>query len=193
MKEKIALVCIFGAGTFAVIMSVVRLQSIYQFTLSTDPSRDGIAVSLHMSSMMHRRHLTCLSQVNLWSMLEVNTAILCASVPALKPIFTWKKVQDFRRPNKFSGRTDDSLNSDSLSSKKNNVFFRKPSNASLYPHLETVNLTQLSSSRSPPASPTWKQNQTESRPPSSNRDDGGNDNEEHLDSSLHRQVAFNVV
>lgn len=45
-REKIALVCIFGAGTFAVIMSVVRLQSIYQFTLSTDPSRDGIAVSI---------------------------------------------------------------------------------------------------------------------------------------------------
>lgn len=45
-KEKIALLCIFGAGTFAAIMSIVRLQSIYQFTLSTDPSRDGIAVSL---------------------------------------------------------------------------------------------------------------------------------------------------
>lgn len=43
-KEKVALIIIFGAGTFAAIMSVVRLQSIYKFTLSADPFRDGIAV-----------------------------------------------------------------------------------------------------------------------------------------------------
>lgn len=36
-KEKIALIVIFGAGTFAAIMSVVRLQSIYVFTQTTDP------------------------------------------------------------------------------------------------------------------------------------------------------------
>lgn len=197
MKEKIALVCIFGAGTFAVIMSVVRLQSIYQFTLSTDPSRDGIAVSCRASKIRSLASQTSdcdtHTQVNLWSMLEVNTAILCASVPALKPIFTWKKVQDFRRPNKFPGRIDDSLNSDSLSSKKNNVFFRKPSNASLYPHLETVNLTRLSTSRSPPGSPTWKQNQSDSRPASSNRNDDGINEEDNMDSSLQRQASFHVV
>ncbi|KAJ4415021.1 hypothetical protein N0V82_007603 [Gnomoniopsis sp. IMI 355080] len=148
-KEKIALVCIFGAGTFAAIMSIVRLQSIYQFTLSTDPSRDGIPV-------------------NLYSMLEVNTAILCASVPALKPIFTWRKVQNFRHPNKYPGRMDDSIGSDGTA--KPDIFHRKPSDASLYPHLETVNLTHLSTSRSPPVSPTWKQDQHDSRPPSA-RDD----------------------
>lgn len=45
MQEKIALALIFGAGLFATIMSVVRLQSIYTFTLATDPFRDAIAVS----------------------------------------------------------------------------------------------------------------------------------------------------
>lgn len=44
MRERIVLFIIFGAGTFAAIMSVVRLQSIYKFTLSTDPFRDAIAV-----------------------------------------------------------------------------------------------------------------------------------------------------
>lgn len=43
-KEKAALTFIFGAGIFAAIMSVVRLQSIHKYTQSTDPFRDAIAV-----------------------------------------------------------------------------------------------------------------------------------------------------
>lgn len=46
LKERIALALIFGAGIFAAIMSVVRLQSIYTYTLATDPFRDAIAVSI---------------------------------------------------------------------------------------------------------------------------------------------------
>lgn len=69
MKEKVALVVIFGIGLFATIMSIVRLHTIYIYTLAEDPVRDGILV-------------------NLWSVIEVNAAIICASVPALKPLFT---------------------------------------------------------------------------------------------------------
>lgn len=127
-------------------------------------------------------------QVNLWSMLEVNTAILCASVPALKPLFTWKKVQEFRHPNKFSGRSDDPLDSDSQHNNKNGGFHRKPSDASLYPHLETVNLTQLSSTRSPLVSPSWKQEESESRPPSSKLE-----RDEDYASASQRQVALHVI
>lgn len=50
LREKIALALIFGAGTFAAIMSVVRLQSIYTYTLATDPFRDAIAVSSNFLS-----------------------------------------------------------------------------------------------------------------------------------------------
>lgn len=46
LRERIALALIFGAGIFAAIMSVVRLQSIYTYTLATDPFRDAIAVSI---------------------------------------------------------------------------------------------------------------------------------------------------
>lgn len=68
-REKVALYGVFGIGIFATALSVVRLQSIYTFTLSKDPFHDGILV-------------------NLWSMIEVNSAIICASIPAMKPLFT---------------------------------------------------------------------------------------------------------
>lgn len=55
LKEKIALACIFGAGSFATVMSIVRLQSIYTYTLATDPFRDGIAVSFHFDFLIHSR------------------------------------------------------------------------------------------------------------------------------------------
>jgi len=68
-REKIALFAIFGCGTFACIASMVRLHTIYRYTLSDDPFRDA-------------------TLINLWSMLEVNIAICCASVSALKPVFS---------------------------------------------------------------------------------------------------------
>ncbi|ROV89366.1 hypothetical protein VPNG_10127 [Cytospora leucostoma] len=44
LKEKIALIFIFGAGVFATVMSIVRLQSVYTYTLATDKFRNAIAV-----------------------------------------------------------------------------------------------------------------------------------------------------
>lgn len=120
-------------------------------------------------------------------MLEVNTAILCASVPALKPIFTWKKVQDFRRPHKYSPRGVDPHSLDGQN--KAGAFHRKPSDASLYPDLETFNLTQLSSSRSPPRSPTWPNDQDERRPMSPKR----GVQEDDVESGVHKQDCFQVV
>lgn len=35
-------------------------------------------------------------QVNLWSIIEVNIGIVCASVPALKPLFTPDKLREAR-------------------------------------------------------------------------------------------------
>ena len=56
-------------GIFSCIASIVRLQSIYRFTLSTEPFRDGIPV-------------------NLWSIIEIAVAMICASLPALKQMLT---------------------------------------------------------------------------------------------------------
>ncbi|SPO00991.1 uncharacterized protein DNG_03740 [Cephalotrichum gorgonifer] len=68
-REKYALLAIFLLGTFATVMAITRLHSIYTYTLATDPFQQAILV-------------------NLWSVIEVNSAILTACAPALKPLFT---------------------------------------------------------------------------------------------------------
>jgi hypothetical protein len=69
MREKAALVGIFSLGVFSTIASVVRLHSIRIYTESTDPFFDSVPI-------------------NLWSMVEVNVGILCASIPSLKALFS---------------------------------------------------------------------------------------------------------
>jgi hypothetical protein len=77
-------------------------------------------------------------QVNLFSQIEINTAILCASVPALKPLFTPHRLQEFRNGRKYQPRPEDKLDSSSQKS----MFSRKRSHPELYP--DTINLTGLS-------------------------------------------------
>jgi len=81
-REKVALYAIFGCGTFACIASMVRLHTIYRYTLADDPFRDA-------------------TLINLWSLIEVNMAIGCASVPALKPVFS--RSQRLRSGQRRSG------------------------------------------------------------------------------------------
>lgn len=68
-REKVALFFIFGAGTFAAIASIIRLHTIYTYTEAEDPFKNSL-------------------RVNVWSMIEINVAICCASVSALKPVFS---------------------------------------------------------------------------------------------------------
>lgn len=74
-REKVALLCIFLVGTFASITSVIRLHTIYDYTLADDPFQHSILV-------------------NLWSVIEINTGIICASVPALKALFTPRVIRE---------------------------------------------------------------------------------------------------
>jgi len=82
-QEKIALFVIFGIGSFAAVASIIRLHTIYIYTMAVDPFRDGIPV-------------------NLWSMIEVAVAISCASVSALKPIFS-RRQRNATRTAKSTG------------------------------------------------------------------------------------------
>ncbi|KAK3376143.1 integral membrane protein [Lasiosphaeria ovina] len=85
--EKIALVSIFGIGTFATVVAIVRLHTIYTYTLATDPFQQSILV-------------------NVWSIIEINIAVICASAPALKPLFTPQALKSAREgssPPKHSG------------------------------------------------------------------------------------------
>jgi hypothetical protein len=78
---------IFGIGTFATIVAIVRLHTIYTYTLATDPFQQSILV-------------------NLWSVIEINVAVICASAPALKPLFSPQALLNARQgstPHKHSG------------------------------------------------------------------------------------------
>lgn len=119
MKEKIALSVVFGAGIFAVIMSVIRLRSIYIYTTATDIFQDAIAVSVRFSGYFTSRYLPNFvpEQVNFWSTIEVNVAILCASVPALKPIFTPHHIRELGRKHRYQYHGRDRLSDGSYSYK----------------------------------------------------------------------------
>ncbi|EOD50841.1 putative pth11-like integral membrane protein [Neofusicoccum parvum UCRNP2] len=66
-KQKIALMGIFALGTFASVTSMLRLQSIYNVSYSTDITYDNVGAAL-------------------WSAVEINTAIICASLPTFKAV-----------------------------------------------------------------------------------------------------------
>ncbi|KAF2270070.1 hypothetical protein CC78DRAFT_557482 [Lojkania enalia] len=67
-REKAALIFVFGLGVFSCIASIVRLHAIRIYTESADPFYDSVPI-------------------NLWSMVEVNVGICCASIPSLKALF----------------------------------------------------------------------------------------------------------
>ncbi|KAK6220297.1 integral membrane protein [Colletotrichum tabaci] len=74
LKKKLAVVFLFGFGSFAIIASIIRLKYMVMFSRSYDPTYDFF-------------------EVNLWSGIEVNTAIICGSLPALFPLL--KKLPGF--------------------------------------------------------------------------------------------------
>ncbi|KAK0362253.1 hypothetical protein LTR91_012044 [Friedmanniomyces endolithicus] len=67
-RPKIALMVVFGLGGFTCIVSILRLESIY-------------AASHSLKDTSYNSSLAAL-----WSSLEVNTGILCSSLPTLKTL-----------------------------------------------------------------------------------------------------------
>ncbi|KAI8966143.1 hypothetical protein F5Y11DRAFT_214453 [Daldinia sp. FL1419] len=94
-RSRHVLYGIFGAGGLATAFSCARLYSIHTYTLATDPFRDSILV-------------------NVWSMVEINVAIWCASAPALKPLFSPHRFLD---SGKSTSRNYHNLNHPGLSKK----------------------------------------------------------------------------
>lgn len=67
-KEKFVLYAVFGAGIFSCVSGMIRLYTVGKFTRSKDPFFDAVPI-------------------NIWSFVEINAGIFCASVPAMKPLF----------------------------------------------------------------------------------------------------------
>ncbi|KAK7181682.1 hypothetical protein DPSP01_013193 [Paraphaeosphaeria sporulosa] len=72
-REKLGLIFVFGLGVFSTIASIVRLHAIRIYTESTDPFYDSVPI-------------------NLWSMVEVNIGIWCASIPSLRIILIRRRA-----------------------------------------------------------------------------------------------------
>ncbi|KAF1961961.1 hypothetical protein CC80DRAFT_531720 [Byssothecium circinans] len=70
--EKFALIVVFSLGVFSCIASIVRLHAIRIYTESPDPFYDS-------------------APINLWSMVEINIGIWCASIPSLKALITRRR------------------------------------------------------------------------------------------------------
>jgi hypothetical protein len=68
-KQKISLVLVFTLGGFGCIIGVLRLYYLYQSTISIDLTYDNVAPAT-------------------WSAIELNVGIICACVPALRPVLS---------------------------------------------------------------------------------------------------------
>jgi len=66
-KQKYGLICVFLLGGFGCVTSVLRLIKLYELYKSVDVSYDVVGPLL-------------------WSSIEVNTGIICACLPTLKPL-----------------------------------------------------------------------------------------------------------
>ncbi|KAF4506510.1 hypothetical protein G6O67_006589 [Ophiocordyceps sinensis] len=71
-RSKIVLMAVFACGGFACIVAIVRLHSLYV--------NNSAPIDQQPSSVKG-------VDIAIWSGLEINVAIVCASVPALKPLF----------------------------------------------------------------------------------------------------------
>jgi hypothetical protein len=67
-RNKISVAMMFCVGTFVTVVSILRLKSLVHFGASTNPTWDQ-------------------SDVIKWSNIEINVAIICACMPALRVIF----------------------------------------------------------------------------------------------------------
>ncbi|PGH06356.1 hypothetical protein AJ80_08190 [Polytolypa hystricis UAMH7299] len=86
-RNKIMLLVVFGIGIFSVVASITRLHTIKVWTHSKNPFYDSVPV-------------------NLWSMIEVNVSIVCASMPAMRPVFRPVIWREFRSRGTYPGKTD---------------------------------------------------------------------------------------
>lgn len=90
-RAKYMLMGVFACGSFACIVAIIRLYSLWVNNSAPIPQQPLKGVD-----------------IALWSGLEVNVAIICASVPALKPLFVkffprfFSTISSFTDPNKPS-------------------------------------------------------------------------------------------
>jgi len=66
-KQKYSLLAVFAVGGFVCIVAILRLHAVYVISSSSDPTYGNVAAAY-------------------WSSIELNTGIICASLPTIRPI-----------------------------------------------------------------------------------------------------------
>jgi hypothetical protein len=66
-RQKYTLMFVFTLGLFGCIIGILRMYYLYRATVSTDLTYDNVAAAM-------------------WSAIELNVGIVCACVPALRPV-----------------------------------------------------------------------------------------------------------
>ncbi|KAH7389242.1 hypothetical protein BKA64DRAFT_680100 [Cadophora sp. MPI-SDFR-AT-0126] len=70
LKQKVGLMFIFALGGFVCLVSILRLRSLYIVSTSEDVTWAN-------------------TEAAIWSSIEINTGIVCASLPTIKPVISW--------------------------------------------------------------------------------------------------------
>ncbi|KAL2205679.1 hypothetical protein CC79DRAFT_1324326 [Sarocladium strictum] len=67
-QKRLAVIGIFSIGSIAVLASIIRIYALYLWSSDPDVPYNG-------------------ARILLWSQIEINTALISSSIPALKPLF----------------------------------------------------------------------------------------------------------
>ncbi|KAL9111934.1 MAG: hypothetical protein Q9227_003784 [Pyrenula ochraceoflavens] len=87
-RQKIGLMLVFAVGLFVCITSILRLKSLYTASVSTDLTWDNVGAAA-------------------WSSVELNVAIICASLPMLKPLIVRMFPKLLGSTRRGAGRSDE--------------------------------------------------------------------------------------
>lgn len=86
-REKLAVYAVFGLGAFSTLCAIIRFHFLVVAFNSKDPYYDSLGV-------------------NVWSVIEVNVGIICASMPTLRPLLSRAQRNRTRKALKISCQGD---------------------------------------------------------------------------------------
>lgn len=87
-RERIAVYSVFGLGFFSTLCSIIRFHFLVTALNSRDPYYDSLGV-------------------NVWSVIEVNVGIICASMPTLRPLISRAQRNRTRQALRKPGFSDE--------------------------------------------------------------------------------------
>ncbi|ELQ34429.1 hypothetical protein OOU_Y34scaffold00766g8 [Pyricularia oryzae Y34] len=99
LQKKIAVYMMFAVGSFACLTSIIRLKYVHLFGNTKDESWENVDVLI-------------------WSIMEVSVAVVCACLPALRPLFL--KVPGFFTSNGSKGGSSSGVATPAKNNSSNN-------------------------------------------------------------------------